>query len=245
MRPFRLVAPLSLLLIGAACSRPGDATPARESASVSAGGAVATRAAAASAPATGMTPGLTDSISVKADLGRIRGDAAAPVWLVEVSDFQCPFCKRWHDEVFATIDKEYVQTGKVRLAYLNFPLTSLHPNARGAAETAMCAAVQGKFWPLHESLFATQEKWGPMPSAAPVFDSLARAAGVDTTSWRRCVQSHATAALIDADHDRSASAGVNSTPSFFIGDRALAGAYPVDSFRVVIDAALKKARGTK
>ena len=192
-----------------------------------------------------MAPGLTDSISVSADRGRIRGDETAPVWLVEVSDFQCPYCKQWHDDVFATVDREYVKTGKVRLAYLNFPLSSIHPNARGAAETAMCAAVQGKFWPLHESLFATQEKWGPMTNPAPVFDSLARVAGVDTASWHRCIQTHATAPLIDADHDRSARAGVNSTPSFFIGDRALAGAYPVDSFRVAINQALAKARGAK
>ena len=243
MRLPLLVFSLPLLFLGAACSRSGDAAPAKESATTA--GQVATPAAVTSAPAGGLAPGLTDSISVRADLGRIRGDAAAPVWLVEVSDFQCPYCKQWHDDVFATIDKEYVQSGKVRLAYLNFPLSSLHANARGAAETAMCAAAQGKFWPLHESLFATQEKWAPMPNPAPVFDSLARAAGVDTTSWRRCIQSHATIPLIDADHDRSARAGVNSTPSFFIGDRALAGAYPVDSFRVAIKQALAKARGDK
>src|SRR5206468_3196350 len=67
--------------------------------------------AAATSPAAPSLSGLTDSISAMADRGRIRGAESAPVWLIEISDFQCPYCKRWHDEVFAIVDKEYVQTG--------------------------------------------------------------------------------------------------------------------------------------
>jgi protein-disulfide isomerase len=192
-----------------------------------------------------MAAGLTDSVSMAADRGRIRGSETAPIWLVEVSDFQCPYCKQWHDQSFATLDKEYVQTGKVRLAYLNFPLSSIHANARAASEAAMCASVQGKFWPLHESLFVTQSSWAALENPIPAFDSLAVAAGVNAAAWRQCMTSHATAPLIDADRDRSSSAGVQSTPTFFIGDRKLEGAYPVDSFRVAIDAAIAKARGAK
>lgn len=194
----------------------------------------------AAAPEGGMS-GLTDSVSAAADRGRIRGSATAPIWFIEVSDFQCPYCKQWHDASFAAIEREYVQTGKVRLAYLNFPLSSIHPNARSAAEAAMCASVQDKFWPLHESLFATQSAWERQTNPVPTFDSLAVAAGVDAPAWRSCMTSHATGRLIDADHDRSASAGVGSTPTFFVGDRKLEGAYPLDSFRVAIDAALAKA----
>ena len=183
--------------------------------------------------------GLTDSISAAADRGRIRGSADATVWLIEVSDFQCPYCKQWHDASFAAIDNEYVKTGKVRMAYLNFPL-SIHPNARPAAEAAMCASVQGKFWQLHDALFATQTRWESQPNPLPTFDSLAVAAGVEPKAWRDCMTTHATARLIDADHDRSRTAGVGSTPTFFIGDRALAGAFPVDTFRVAIDQALAK-----
>jgi protein-disulfide isomerase len=184
-------------------------------------------------------------VSTAADRGRIRGAESAPVWLVEVSDFQCPFCKQWHDQSFAAIDREYVQTGKVRLAYLNYPLSSIHKNARAAAEAAMCASVQNKFWELHESLFATQERWAEVDNPVPTFDSLAVAAGVAAPAWRQCMASHATAPLIDADRDRSSRSGVGSTPTFFVGDRLLAGAYPVDSFRVAIDAAIAKARAGK
>jgi protein-disulfide isomerase len=196
---------------------------------------------AAAKPATGGLSGLTDSVSARADRGRIRGAESAPVWLIEISDFQCPYCKRWHDEVFATIEREYVQTGKVHLAYLNFPLSSIHPNARAAAEAAMCASVQGRFWELHESLFATQGAWQAQKDPMPTFDSLAVAAKTDPAAWRSCMTTHATASLIAADRDRSSAAGVGSTPSFFIGERALAGAYPVDTFRVAIEQALTKA----
>ena len=192
------------------------------------------------APVTaGMFP-LDTSLTARADRARIRGAETAPVWLVEISDFQCPFCKQWHDETFAKIDQEYVKTGKVRMAYLNFPLSRIHKNAQVAAEAAMCAGAQGKFWELHNSLFQTQSRWAESKTPIILFDSLARAGGVELKAWDRCMTSHATAKLIEADRDRSAKAGVESTPTFFVGDRALAGAYPVDTFRVAIEAALAK-----
>jgi protein-disulfide isomerase len=236
--PSRLFGALLLASAAAACAR-SEATPAKDS-------AASTKVVAAAQPSGGggMSSGLTDSVSTAADRGRIRGAATAPVWVVEISDFQCPFCKRWHDESFAAIDKEFVQTGKVRLAYLNFPL-SMHANAHAASEAAMCASVQGKFWPLHQSLFDSQTRWAAQSNPMPTFDSLAVAAGVDAAAWRGCVTSHATGKLIEADRDRSTTAGVQSTPTFFIGDRKLEGAYPVDSFRVAINAAISKAAATK
>jgi protein-disulfide isomerase len=230
--------PLALLgaalLLSAGCARTEAVPAATAGATTSAAGGV--KPASASA---GMS-GLTDSVSAAADRGRIRGSADAPVWFIEVSDFQCPFCKQWHDASFAAIDSEYVKTGKVRMAYLNFPLSSIHPNARAAAEAAMCASVQDRFWQMHESLFTTQSRWEGQPNPVPTFDSLAVADCVDPKPWRDCMSTHATAKLIDADHDRSSSAGVRSTPTFFVGDRKLEGAYPTDSFRVAIDSALAK-----
>ncbi len=235
-----LLGTLALVVSMTACAR-SEATPAAN-AGPAANGATGARRDSSAPPSTG---GLTDSVSTAADRGRIRGAGTAPIWLVEVSDFQCPYCKQWHDQSFATIDREFVQTGKVRLAYLNFPLTSIHKNARAASEAAMCASVQGKFWPLHESLFTTQPRWAALESPMPVFDSLAVAAGANAASWRQCMTSHATLPLIEADRDRSSRAGVQSTPTFFIGDRKLEGAYPVDSFRVAIEAAIAKVRGSK
>ena len=225
--------PLLVAVLTAACSR--SETPSAQARQVSASpGDVA-----AATTTTGVS-GLDDSTSARADRGRIRGAQTAPVWLVEISDFQCPFCKQWHDETFAKIDQEYVKTGKVRMAYLNFPLTRIHKNAQAAAEAAMCAGVQGKFWELHNSLFQTQARWAESQKPIVLFDSLARAGGVELKAWDTCMASHATAKLIEADRERSSKAGVESTPTFFVGDRALAGAYPVDTFRVAIEQALAK-----
>ncbi|MEP6620612.1 MAG: thioredoxin domain-containing protein [bacterium] len=243
----RHLATLTLALIALAGCATKDAPSAGDKVAAS-GGDVAAKPAAKPAASSGMAGGLTDSVSTQADRGRIRGAEDAPVWLVEISDFQCPFCKQWHDQAFAALDKEYVQTGKVRLAYMNFPIPSLHPNARAASEAAMCASVQGKFWELHESLFISQPHWAAMQNPMPAFDTLATTAGVDAAKWRSCMSAHAALALIDADHDRAKSSGVQSTPTFFVLrgsvlERKIEGAYPADSFRVAIDAALAKARG--
>ena len=224
-----IVGAAALLVALGACTR-SDASPSPARASVP-----ASLSAGAAQTGGAQRTGPIDSVSEQADRGRIRGAASAGLWLIEISDFQCPFCKQWHDETFAVIQKEYVQTGKVRLAYLNFPLTSIHRNARAAAEAAMCASVQGKFWELHDSLFDTQRAWEGRTDPMPLFDSLAVAAQANPAAWRRCMTTHATGPIIDADLERSRQAGVQSTPSFFIGDKSLAGAYPVDSFRVAIE----------
>ena len=228
---------LLLVVALAACAK-SDAKPAA-STPVASGGDVSRQ------PAPPGLGGLTDSTSARADRGRIRGNEAAQVWLVEISDFQCPYCKQWHDQSFAALDKEYVQTGKVRLAYLNHPIPSLHPNARAAAEAAMCASAQNRFWELHTALFTTQDMWAKLPNPGAYFDTLATKSGVDGVAWRSCMTTHAAVPLIDADNDRTAKSGVQSTPTFFIGSRKIEGAYPVDSFRVILNAAIAKASASK
>lgn len=199
-----------------------------------------TNAAPVSGTASGTlgTSMIRDTISDRADLGRIMGDSTARVWLIMASDFQCPFCKQWHDSSFAGIVKDYVAKGRVRLAYLNYPL-SQHQNALPAAEAAMCASVQHKFWALHDGLFNTQAKWETSRNPTPLFDSLATAAGVNMATYRQCISKHLTLPLIEADHDRARQIGVKSTPTFIIGDQLLESA--TANIRGVLDAALAKA----
>jgi protein-disulfide isomerase len=159
--------------------------------------------------------------------------------VIEVSDFQCPYCKQWHDQTYAAFRDQYVKTGKVRLAYVNFPLDS-HVFAWPAAESAMCAGAQGKFWPMHDALFATQNHWEATSSPAPVFDSLAKAVGLDIKRWHDCVSSGIMKPLIAADHDRASRAGAAATPSFMIGDKILEGAQPIEELRKAIDSAQVK-----
>jgi protein-disulfide isomerase len=174
-----------------------------------------------------------------ADRGRIEGDANAKTWLIIASDFQCPFCKQWHDESYKAVYDEYVRPGKIKVAYVNFPLQQ-HQNAMPTAEAAMCAAAQGKFWPYHEALFATQKQWESLPTAALVLDSIAGAVGLDKTAWKQCVDSGKLKPLIQADRDRSAAAGVQSTPSFIIGDRVMLGVQPIETLRAALDSEIAK-----
>lgn len=201
--------------------------------------------------ATRSTPGATsaaldsaaaEALLARADAGRIQGDTTAPVWIVEVSDFECPFCKRWHDETYPALRRDYIETGAVRMAYLNMPLGQ-HPHALPAALAAMCASAQGRFWPTHDAIFDTQERWTPMAptEAEALFDSLALATGVDAGEYRRCRESNVMRRLIEADRARAVSAGVNSTPSFFIGNEAIAGAAPIEEFRAAIARARARA----
>lgn len=175
-----------------------------------------------------------DSLLAVADAGRIQGSPNAPVWLVEVSDFQCPYCKRWHDETYPTIKRDYIDKGIVRMAYVHLPLGQ-HPHAMPASLASMCASLQGRFWPLHDRIFKTQDRWGPMPDATQFFDSLAVASGVNAESFRSCLASGVMRRIISADVARARSAAVRSTPTFFVGDEPILGAAPLDSFRVVIE----------
>ena len=186
---------------------------------------------------------VADSDGVKADLARIQGDPGAPVWVIEVSDFQCPYCKQWHDQTYAAFRDQFVNTGKVRLAYVTFPLSS-HVYAWPAAESAMCAGAQGKFWQMHDALFNTQSRWEAMSPPTAMFDSLAKANGLDMKRWRICVSSGEMKALIEADHDRASRAGAEATPSFIIGNKILTGAQSLDELRKAIDSALVKGKTT-
>ena len=209
-----------------ACSPSGSAPPASDTAPSN-----ARPAAATAAP--------IDPLVVAADKGRIEGAANAKTWLIIASDFQCPFCKQWHDESYKTIYDEYVRPGKIKVAYVNYPLAQ-HQHAMPTAEAAMCASAQGKFWEFHEALFATQKQWEALTSPAAMLDSIAGAVGVDKNTWKQCIESGKLRPMIIADHDRSAAAGVQSTPTFLIGNRVLLGALPVDSLRVALDAEIAK-----
>jgi len=201
-------------------------------------------ATAAPASATGTPQGSAtdsarnDSLLQRADAGRIQGSPTAPVWLVEISDFQCPYCKQWHDSVYPALKREYIDRGIVRMAYVHLPL-NIHPNAPAAAEASLCAALQDKFWPVHDKLFATQGRWAtmPVPAATTYFDSLALSTGVEAAPLRACVQSGLMRRVISGDASRAAAAGVRSTPVFFIGNESIPGLAPLDAYRQAIERA--------
>src|SRR4029077_4292609 len=122
-----------------------------------------------------------------------------------------------------------------RLVYVNLPLESVHKNARVAAEVAMCAAGQGRFWRMHDLLFHNQEHWAELQAPLPYLRVLADSAGLDGASLTRCLASPATAALVRADAERARRSGVQSTPTSSMKGGILEGAALITAYRPVLD----------
>jgi len=173
---------------------------------------------------------------------RSRGSTTAPVTVYEISDFQCPFCATFALETMPVLEREYVRTGRVRWVFVNLPL-SMHRNAVPAAELAMCAARQGRFWPVHDLLFATQERWAGLAEPGRFFLRLADSAGVDSDSIAACVRTAATRGLVRADAEGAVRSGARSTPSFYIEGGILGGAQPAEVFRAVLDSIIRVKSG--
>jgi protein-disulfide isomerase len=166
---------------------------------------------------------------------RTKGPPAAPVTVYEMSDFQCPFCKRHAEQTFPTLEREYIATGKVRWIFINFPLTSIHPNAVAAAELAMCAARQNKFWEAHDLIFRYQTTWAPLRDPAPFLISLADSLKLGRSPLARCLEKSETVAEIRSDAEGAARAGATSTPAFWIEGGLMTGSHSVLVFRRVLD----------
>ncbi len=165
---------------------------------------------------------------------RTKGSASAPVTVYEMSDFQCPYCARFALDIFPTLEAEYIQTGKIRWIFVNFPLP-MHPNATPAAEVAMCAAKQGKFWPVHDLLFRNQKTWAPLTAPAEYFLTFADSASLNRTAFQECLSADATLAEVKSDAEAAVRSGAKSTPSFYIEGGIMAGAQPLSVFRPILD----------
>jgi protein-disulfide isomerase len=166
---------------------------------------------------------------------RAKGSAQALVTVYEMSDFQCPYCRRFALETFPHLDSLYVATGKVRWVFINFPLTSLHPNAVPAAGIALCAAKQGAFWEIHDLLYQHQQDWAPLEDPSQYLLSLADSAGVSRPALIECLKAPTTAEEVRADAEGASRAGAASTPAFYIEGGLLVGAQPAAVFRHLLD----------
>ena len=169
---------------------------------------------------------------------RTKGSATAPVTIYEMSDFQCPWCGRFARETLPILEREYVATGKVKIVFVNFPL-SMHKNAVPAAELAMCAGRQGKFWQVHDLLFRHQDRWEGLAQPGSYFLALGDSAGVDRDQLVACVRTGATRAIVEEDANGSARTGARSTPAFYIEGGMMTGAQPIAVFRQVLDSIIR------
>ena len=191
------------------------------------------RVAAAAAPA---RPGQPDASAVYAfPVGDspAKGPADAWVTIVEISEFQCPFCQR----VTPTIKQVRDAYGDdVRVVFKHNPL-SFHNNAKNAAKAAECAREQGKFWEMHDVMFANQREL-----EAPKLEEYAKQVGLNTDQWKQCFTSTKYEDRIANDQQLANKFGARGTPGFFINGRFLSGAQPFESFKALIDDELKKAK---
>jgi protein-disulfide isomerase len=166
-----------------------------------------------------------------------RGNADAPVTVVEFTDYQCPFCRRFQAESWPALERNYVDSGKVRFIVRDMPLR-IHSAARPAAEAAHCAGEQGRFWQMHQALLARDTKLDEASILAK-----AQALGLDVARFRACVTSNKYETAITRNAAQAAALGVQGTPSFIIGRVShgeltgvrIAGAVPYDDFAAYID----------
>ncbi len=189
------------------------------------------RAAARDARAGEPDPQKTYAVPVGSSAA--KGPEDAWVTIVAISDFQCPFCKR----VVPTLEQiEKTYEKEVRVVFKHNALP-FHKQARPAALAAECAGEQGKFWPMHDALFADQKALddGGLEAAA-------KKAGVDVGRWKGCYTGGKPGARIDADQQLANSLGARGTPAFFINGRYLSGAQPFEAFKALIDEELAKAK---
>jgi protein-disulfide isomerase len=181
-------------------------------------------------------------LSVKDD--PVKGEKDAKLTLIEFSDYQCPFCARHSRETIPQLEREYIATGKIKYVFRNFPIASIHPLAFKAHEAANCAGEQGKYWEMNGRLFANQKAMSPKD-----LSDHAQALALEMSKFQQCLDSGKHAAKIRKDLADGQKAGVQGTPSFFLGltepndgmvkaVRVIRGAQPYAAFKEAIDSLL-------
>ena len=161
-------------------------------------------------PAGGPDQALNAMVTVDGE--PVKGDKNARLTLVEFSEYQCPFCGKHYRDTMPQLDKEYIQTGKVRLVFRDLPLETIHKNAFKAAEAAGCAGEQGKFWEMHDRLFENQKALEPAMLAEH-----AEAIGLDAKKFQTCLDGGKFADEIRKDIADANRMGITGTPTSVIG----------------------------
>jgi protein-disulfide isomerase len=175
-----------------------------------------------------------------------KGRKDARLALVEFSDYECPFCGRYFRETWPMIQQEFISAGKIKYIIRDFPIESMHRNAFKAAEAASCAGKQGKYWEMHDRLFQNQNQLGmeELPKHA-------EAVGVNIASFQECLGSGSEEFAIRTNMEEGMRAGVQGTPTFFLGVqdsegksvkvvKMIVGAQPFAHFKETIEAALRE-----
>ena len=185
-------------------------------------------------------------LKISTDNDPIIGNPTAPITIIEFSDFQCPFCARFHVETFPSIMNEYIDKGQVKLVFRDFPIQSIHPNALPASVASECANEQGKFKEMHDKLFENQKEWSnqSLDNLMITFTQYALDIGLEDETFDTCLKNGKYVEEIQKDLDDGRNYGITGTPGFFVGNDQigfveLKGAQPFENFKKVIDSQLK------
>ena len=221
------------------------AAPAGTVAALAAAAVLATVAAVgALAPRQARAQAAQSSDTVQMQLGALEyalGRPDAPLTVVEFTDYQCPYCRRFEAETWPRLKRDWIDTGKLRFIVRDLPL-EIHSTARPAAEAAHCAGEQGRFWRMHDLLLGVHADLSPKG-----IDALAREAGVDPSRFHACVAAHKYSADIARNLAEADRLGLDGTPSFIIGrtvngvltGERVSGALPYDDFNAGLTALLQ------
>ena len=188
-------------------------------------------------------PTLTSPLLLQGE--PVLGDPNAPITIVEFSDFECSYCRRFHEKVFPQLKSEYIDTGLVRFVHKDLPLP-FHPQALPAAAAARCAGEQGRYWDLYSGLFDQQNCLNCKGVLA-----IAAEEELDTTALKACMERESTLAVINANRSEASLHNIRATPTFVIGPtrsngsldgQIIEGAMPWDTFKSTIEEALRVQR---
>jgi protein-disulfide isomerase len=187
-------------------------------------------ASAATEAAGNSTAGSTapTRYDVPIDDDPILGPQDAPITLIEFSDYECPYCRKWHAEVFPRLQEAF--PGQIRYVYRDFPLVSIHSNAAPAAEAANCAGDQEKYWEYNEMLFSMERSLNQES-----YVEYARELALDIDQFSQCLESRQYQEEVSSDYEYAANLGIRSTPTFFINGIAIVGAQPFEVFEDLIN----------
>jgi protein-disulfide isomerase len=184
----------------------------------------------------------TQPMMISMDNDPIMGNSNAPISIIEFSDFQCPFCSRFHAQTFPLILKQYVETGKAKFVYRDFPIQVSHPNAMSAASASECAHEQNRYWEYHDILFENQGVWNKLEISSLILKlkEYAIQLNLNEDQFNSCLDSGKYIEEINNDLKDGRNYGITGTPTFFIGNDEIGfvkidGAQPFEAFNRIID----------
>jgi protein-disulfide isomerase len=178
-----------------------------------------------------------EDLALIEDSETVKGNPEAPITIVEFSEYQCPYCKRYVDETYGKLWDEYGD--KIRYIFRDYPLP-FHQHAQKTAEAARCGGEQDKYWEYHDLLFERNSEWASSEDPNSVLNDFAKELGLDTDQFSECLSSGKYTQAVKDDFKLGQRVGVSGTPSFFINGRLLVGAQPFENFKVIIEEELSK-----